>query len=397
MTSTSDIVLSRLAGLSNGKDFIPLHEPVFAGNEEAYVADCIRTGWVSSVGAYVDLLEKKLADYLGVKRVVVVVNGTAALHLALVAAGVTANDEVLVPALTFVATANAVAYTHATPHFCDSAEDTLGLSPDKLAAHLDAIAKLDANGDCINTLTGKHIKAVIPMHCMGHPIDMEKLVALCARYNITVIEDAAESLGSLYKGKHTGSFGAMGAISFNGNKIITAGGGGAIATNDEALGARLKHLSTTAKTSKEGFFYHDEVGYNYRMPNLNAALACAQLERLPEYIAIKRGLAEQYRALFAGIDGVSFVSEPADTQSNYWLCSIRVTDAAAFARIIEEANKRGIMVRPLWNLMHSLPMYAHCPRMNLDTAELLQGQIISLPSSVNLTITSSGADHADAA
>ena len=384
MTSTCDLVLSQLSKLSNGKEFIPLHEPVFEGNEETYVAECIRTGWVSSVGSYVDLLERNLADYLNVKRVVVTVNGTAALHLALIAAGVMADDEVLVPALTFVATANAVAYTAATPHFCDSSPDTLGLCPNKLAEHLETIAAVGDDGYCHNKITGKRIKAVIPMHCMGHPVDMDNLVALASRYNIAVIEDAAESLGSLYRGKQTGGLGLMGAISFNGNKIITAGGGGAIATNDEVLGARLKHLSTTAKTSKGAFFFHDTVGYNYRMPNLNAALCCAQLERLPEFLAIKRGIARHYEGLFAEIPGVSFIKEPAHARSNYWLCSIRVEDPEAFSNIINEANQRGIMVRPLWDLMHKLPMYAESPSMNLDVATMLNGQVISLPSSVNL-------------
>lgn len=388
MASTSDLVLSRLSLLSNGKDFIPLHEPIFEGNEEAYVSECIRTGWVSSVGSYVDLLEQRLAEYLAVRRVIVTVNGTAALHLALVAAGVTAEDEVLVPALTFVATANAVAYTRATLHFCDSATNTLGLCPDKLAEHLDAIAVIDDEGYCLNTITKKRIKAIMPMHCMGHPVDMEKLAALAERYNIIVIEDAAESLGSLYKGKQTGGFGLMGAISFNGNKIITAGGGGAIATNDEVLGARLKHLSTTAKTSQGGFFFHDAIGYNYRMPNINAALCCAQLERLPEFLAIKRGIADQYRALFDDVPRVSFVSEPANTRSNYWLSSIRVEDPETFSTVIKEANRRGIMVRPLWDLMQSLPMYENSPRMNLDVATMLYREVISLPSSVNLTFTS---------
>ncbi|MFK0278784.1 LegC family aminotransferase [Ensifer sp. NPDC090286] len=388
MTSTSDLILSRLSMLSNGKDFIPLHEPIFAGNEESYVSECIRTGWVSSVGSYVDLLERNLAEYLGVRRVVVTVNGTAALHLALVAAGVTAEDEVLVPALTFVATANAVAYTGATLHFCDSAPDTLGLCPEKLAEHLAAIAVMDDEGYCLNAITRKRIKAIVPMHCMGHPVELEKLVALASRYNIIVIEDAAESLGSLYKGQHTGGFGRMGAISFNGNKIITAGGGGAIATNDEALGARLKHLSTTAKTSQGGFFFHDDVGYNYRMPNINAALCCAQLERLPEFLDIKRSIAEQYKALFDGVLDVSFISEPANTRSNYWLSSIRIKDSEAFGTVISEANHRGIMVRPLWDLMHTLPMYGQCPSMNLDIATMLSREVVSLPSSVNLTFNS---------
>lgn len=383
--AVSEQILTRLARLDNAKEVIPLHEPIFNGNEEAYVTDCIRTGWVSSVGAYVDRLEADLAAYLGMKRAVVVVNGTAALHLALVAAGVTNQDEVLVPALTFVATANAVAYTGAMPHFCDSATEHLGLCPDKLEAHLDKIATLNDYGQCINTQTGRRISAILPMHCMGHPVPMDRLMEVANAYGITVIEDAAESLGSRYKGQHTGSFGHMGAISFNGNKIITAGGGGAIVTNDDILGKRLKHLSTTAKSSvKGGFFYHDAVGYNYRMPNLNAALCCAQLEKLPEFLAIKRGIAEQYKALFADVENVEFIAEPSNSESNYWLCSIRVADAAAAAETIECANSAGIMVRPLWQPMHHLPMYATCPRMDLTAVEQLHNEVISLPSSVNL-------------
>lgn len=384
-TSVSDKVLARLMCLKNGKDVIPLHEPLFRGNEEAYVTDCIRTGWVSSVGSYVDRLESDLAAYLGVKRVVVTVNGTAALHLALVAAGVTNQDEVLVPALTFVATANAVAYTGATPHFCDSAYTHLGLCPEKLEAHLSRITRYNDQGHCINTQTGRRISAIIPMHCLGLPVPMDRLMEVADTYGITVIEDAAESLGSRYKGKLTGSFGHMGAISFNGNKIITAGGGGAIATNDETLGKKLKHLSTTAKSSLGGFFHHDAIGYNYRMPNLNAALCCAQLEQLPEYLRIKRKIADQYQTLFADLTEVEFIEEPEHSESNYWLCSVRVNDASTMAEIIERANAAGIMVRPLWEPMHRLPMYRECPRMELDATDILHRSVISLPSSINLS------------
>lgn len=381
----SEEILARLARLDNGKDSIPLHEPIFRGNEEAYVTDCIRTGWVSSVGAYVDRLEHDLAAYLDVKRAVVVVNGTAALHLALVAAGVTSQDEVLVPALTFVATANAVAYTGATPHFCDSATEHMGLCPEKLDVYLAKIARRDEQGRCINTQTGRRIAAVLPMHCMGHPLPMDRLMEVATAYGIAVIEDAAESLGSQYKGKHTGTFGHMGAISFNGNKIITAGGGGAIITNDEELGRRLKHLSTTAKSSQGGFFHHDTVGYNYRMPNLNAALCCAQLEQLPEFLRIKRSIAQQYQTLFADLPEVDFIEEPAESKSNYWLCSLRIHDAQTMAEVIDRANAAGIMVRPLWEPMHQLPMYRDCPRMELNTTETLHRSVISLPSSVNLS------------
>lgn len=384
MTALENKFLSALKALDNGKSFIPLHEPVFEGNENKYVKECIDTGWVSSVGSYVDLFEKKLAEYLGVKRVIVTVNGTSALHLCLVAAGVVRTDEVLVPALTFVATANAVAYTGATPHFCDSSEDNLGICPIKLDEYLGNIADFDSEGRCINKTTGKIIRAIIPMHCFGLAVDMDNLLKVAKKYNITVIEDAAEALGAKYKNRQLGSFGEMSAFSFNGNKIITTGGGGAIATNDEELGARLKHLSTTAKRSKDGFFFHDEVGYNYRMPNINAALGCAQLERLEEYIVIKRNIAEYYKSLFADIEEIGFISESVESRSNYWLCSIKVKKTDELNSLIEASNKAGIMTRPLWDLMHNLPMFINCPRADLSRAEKLNKQVISLPSSVNL-------------
>ena len=360
---------------------VHLHEPRFDGREREYVLDCLDSTFVSSIGAYVDRLETDLAEYMGVKRAVVVMNGTAALHLALVACRVEAGDEVLVPALTFVATANAVAYQGATPHFCDSDPVTLGLCPRKLEAHLAQIAEVSDDGRCINKLTGQQIKAVIPMHCFGHAVDMDALLEVADRYHITVIEDAAESLGSFYKGKHTGGFGRIGTLSFNGNKTITTGGGGALVTNDEELGARLKHLSTTAKVSGAGFFRHDEVGYNYRMPNLNAALGCAQLEQLPQYLEQKRALARRYCDIFAIYDEADFIEEPQNTQSNYWLCSARFKDAETLDEALKKTHAAGIMTRPVWDLMPDLQMYKACPQMNLDQAKALSQTLISLPSS----------------
>lgn len=369
---------------TGGRDFVPLHEPFFKGNELKYVQECIETGWVSSVGAYVDKFEKDLAVYLGVKRVIAVVNGTAALHLCLIAAGVETGDEVLIPALTFVATANAVKYTGATPHFCDAEENYLGLCPDKLEKYLAEIATVDASGKCINKNTGKRIAAIIPMHTFGHVCDMDRINEISAKYNILVIEDAAESLGSTYKGKMAGNLSLMSAISFNGNKIITTGGGGAIATNDETLANKMKHLSTTAKTSKDGYFFHDMVGYNYRLPNINAALGCAQLEQIDKYLGIKRQLAGVYRDAINNIDGLTFIDESAHGKSNYWLCSARLDDPANLTPLLEATNKQGIMTRPVWNPMHTLPIYKDCPRMDLAISEKMARLVISLPSSVNL-------------
>ncbi len=386
MSILSNNIISILKKVTNQNDnnFVPLHEPLFRGNENKYVQDCIDTGWVSSVGSYVDRFEKDLADFMGVKRVVVVMNGTAALHLCMEAIGVTDGDEVLCPALTFVATPNAISYTGATPNFIDSDVDNLGVCPVKLEEYLSDIAKMDDAGNCINTKTGKTIKAIIPMHCFGHPVLMDEISAVAKKYNIIVIEDAAESLGSTYKGKSTGGLGLLGAISFNGNKIITTGGGGAVATNDEALGDRLKHLSTTAKATSNRFFVHDETGYNYRMPNLNAALGCAQLEALPEYIKTKREIANKYMELFSGLNNVDFIKEPANTNSNYWLCAIKLANPEDLKIVLNETANAQLMTRPLWALMSDLPMYKNCPKHDLSNAEFLEKRVISIPSSVNL-------------
>lgn len=379
-------VLESLKKLSNGKDFIPLHEPIFEGNENKYVSNCIESGWVSSVGSYVDLFEEKLAEYLNVKKVVVISNGTSAIHAALHALGINNRCEVLIPAMTFVATANAVSYTGATPHLVDSNLKNLGLCPDLLEEHLKNIATLNEKGECINKNTKKVIKAIIPMHCLGFPVDMDRLKEVCDTYNIIIVEDAAESLGSFYKGTATGGIGEVGAISFNGNKVITCGGGGAIATNNEELGKKLKHITTTAKSSKEGFFFHDELGFNYRMPNLNAALGCAQLEKLNEYLKIKRKLAEQYKDLFSKIPEVEFLEEEQDTIANYWLCAIKVKNKSYLDEIIKVTNENNIMTRPLWTPMHKLPMYKKCPKSRVNNSEVLEETIICLPSSVNLRI-----------
>ena len=371
--------------LPKDNESIALHEPCFSGNEWIYVKECIDTGWVSSAGKYVDKFEAMLAEFAGVKRAVAVVNGTAALHTCLNLVGVEQGNEVLIPALTFVATANAVAYCGASPHFVDSEERTLGLDPKKLSDYLYDIAEIGTDG-CINKRTGNLIKAVIPMHTFGHPVDLDPLEELCRQYKLELVEDAAQSLGSFYKGRHTGNWGEISAVSFNGNKTITTGGGGAILTNSNKLGALAKHLTTTARIPHKWRIQHNRIGYNYRLPNINAALGCAQLEQLPGFVRKKRNLAEKYKKAFAGIDGVRFFSEPDFTKSNYWLNSL-LLDAkfsSQLDELIEMTNDLGIMTRPVWTLMHKLPMFQHCPRMDLNIAEDLEKRIINLPSSATL-------------
>jgi perosamine synthetase len=364
---------------------VGLHEPHFGGNEWTYVKECIDTGWVSSVGSYVDRFEKQLAEFTGVRHAVAVVNGTAALHLCLVLAGVRAGDEVLVPTLTFIATANAVSYCGARPHFIDSNLGNLGVDPARLGDYLREVAEM-RNGVCHNRRTGARIAAILPMHVFGLPVDMDAVAAACAPWGIMVVEDAAESLGSYYKGRHTGHSGAIAALSFNGNKVVTTGGGGAIVTNDDALAKRAKHLSTTARVAHQWSFIHDEVGYNYRMPNLNAALGCAQLEQLPGFLQRKRQLAARYQDVFAGIEGVRVLADPPWGQSNFWLNAVLLEGAHASRRdeLLAATNAAGLMTRPVWTLMHKLPMYAACPRMDLGVAEDIEGRLINLPSSAML-------------
>lgn len=364
---------------------IALHEPEFAGNEWAYVKDCLDTGWVSSVGAYVDRLESDLASYTGVSHAVVAVNGTAALHICLLLAGVRPGDEVLAPALTFVATANAVAYAGATPHFVDSETRTLGVDPQKLEEHLSRTARLHG-GECVNVSTGAPIRALVVMHAFGHPCDLDALKAVADRWNIVLVEDAAESLGSTYRGVHTGNVGKVSALSFNGNKVLTTGGGGAILTNDPGLARRAKHLTTTARVADGWNFVHDEIGYNYRLPNLNAALGCAQLERLADMVVRKRRLADAYKKAFATVSGASFLSEPEGAASNYWLNTVVLDQdhAGHHWAALRVLNEAGYMSRPVWRLMHLLPMYAGCPRSDLTTAESLAVRVLNIPSSPRL-------------
>ena len=378
-------LLDALHKVLPAEESYPLHEPLFCGHENKYVQECIDTGWVSSVGKFVDRFEADLAAYTGVKRAVAVVNGTAALHVCLILSGVQPNDEVLIPALTFIATANAVTYCHAIPHFVDSAYDTLGIDPDAIDAYLAEIGEIRADG-CFNKKTGRRIRAVVPMHTFGHPVDMDKMIAVCEKYQLALIEDAAESIGSFYKGKHTGNFGHIAAMSFNGNKTITTGGGGAVLTNDEEFGKLAKHITTQAKIPHRWAYAHDRIGYNYRMPNINAALGCAQLEKLPEYVEKKRRLAEKYREALDGIPGVSFFVEPELAKSNYWLNAILLDEEVANERdhVLETLNDAGIGSRPIWELMYTMPMFADCPRMDCKVAEDIGCRLINLPSSVRL-------------
>jgi len=364
---------------------VALHEPCIAGNEWRYVKECLDTGWVSSAGTFVDRFEKMLAEFTGARRAVAVTNGTAALHVCLRAVGVQPGDEVIVPALTFVATANAVAYCGATPHFADSEAATLGLDPRKLEDYFRDLAEV-RNGACFNRRTGSRIGAVLPMHTFGHPVDLDPLSEVCRRFSIPMIEDAAESLGSYYKGKHTGNVGRLSALSFNGNKIVTTGGGGAVLTNDEELGQLIKHVTTTARLPHKWAFVHDQVGYNYRMPNINAALGCAQMEQLPDFLRSKRALSERYQRLFADVPGVRFVTEPANSRSNYWLNCILLDREHADQRdaLLQATNENGLMTRPAWTLMHRLAMFRDCPRMDLSTAEDIEARLVSIPSSAIL-------------
>lgn len=363
-----------------------LHEPKFAGNEWRYVKECLDSTYVSSVGQFVNRFESQLAEVTGAKHAVATVNGTAALHVALQLAGVTAGDEVLVPSLTFIATANAVAYCGATPHFVDSEVSTLGIDAAALRDYLRDIAEVSCDGVCINRRTGRVLRALIPMHTFGHPVDIDHLLALARDFRLALIEDAAESLGSHIHGRHTGTFGLMGVLSFNGNKTVTTGGGGALLTNDSAIARHAKHLTTTAKVAHRWEYFHDEIGYNYRMPNINAALGCAQLEQLPTFLAAKRRLFERYRDAFASVPQASMFHEPQDCTSNYWLQTLLLEEDVANQRdaILLATIEAGYMTRPAWRLLHRLPPYANSPQMPLVIAESLERRLINLPSSVAL-------------
>ena len=365
-----------------GKGPAKLHEPTFDGNETQYVQDCIESTYVSSVGKYVDQFEIELAKYTGAKYAVSLVNGTSALHLALKLIGVKAGDEVLVQAFNFVGAANAITYCGATPHFVDIENENLGIDPNKLQSYLSEISK--KNGEQIeNVITGKRIKALVVMHTFGHPSKMDELAGVAKKFNLLLIEDAAESIGSYYDKKHTGTMGLMGTMSFNGNKTITTGGGGAILTNNSELAKQAKHLSTTAKSFHKWAFIHDEIGYNFRMPNINAALGCAQLEQLPSKLESKRNLFEMYKLEFSKVNGISLIEEPSGCQSNYWLQGLKLESPNLNLRdkILDKLNLAELMSRPAWNLTNSLTPYLKCPSMNLENSISLFESIINIPSS----------------
>jgi perosamine synthetase len=384
--AVADRVLEVLGQVLRGQPKpIPLHEPKFEGRERELVDECIRSGWVSSAGKFVDQFERDIAAYTGSAHAVATSNGTSALHVALIVAGVEPGDEVLAPALSFIATANSIAYCGAVPHFVDVDPRSLGMDPAALRARLERVG--ERRGAALhNRETGRRIRAALPMHTFGHPVDMDPLLALAAEFGFTVVEDAAESLGSRYRGRHTGTIAPVGALSFNGNKIVTTGGGGAILTGDAALAKRAKHLTTTAKLPHRWAFVHDEVGYNYRLPNINAALGCAQLERLAPMVARKRALAQAYIDAFRDVPGVSVVHEPGHGSSNYWLNAILLEpdDAAVRDEVLAVCNDAGYQVRPAWTLMCDLPMYRDCPRAGLDVSRRIERSLINLPSSPHL-------------
>ena len=364
-------------------EFVPLHAPLFIGNEKKYLAECIDTTFVSSVGKFVDRFEEHVASYTGSKRAVVCVSGTNALHMGMLLVGVERDDEVLTQALTFIATCNAISYIGAHPVFLDVDRDTLGLSPLAVKRWLSTHAEV-RNGQCYNKKTGRRIKACVPMHTFGHPMKIDELSAVCNEYHIEHVEDAAESIGSFYKGRHTGTFGRVGAISFNGNKTITTGGGGMLLFQDEELGRLAKHLTTQAKVPHRWAFVHDHIGYNYRMPNINAALGCAQMENLDRYVSNKRETAERYREFFSHIPDVEFVVEPANSRSNYWLNAVLLKDRRAQQSFLEYTNDHGVMTRPVWELMNRLEMFRGCETDGLENTVWLEERIVNIPSSVRL-------------
>ena len=393
-------VIGFIKDLYNNQEFVPLAVPNFIGNEKKYLNECIDTTFVSSVGKFVDRFENDMSAYTGAKRAVVCVSGTNALHMALMLVGVKRDDEVLTQALTFIATCNALSYIGAYPVFLDVDRSTMGLSPDAMKEWLQKnaevrkntrINELDKSQDfafqedeyaCYNKNTGRRIKACVPMHTFGHPVRIEEITALCKEWHIELVEDAAESIGSLYKGKHTGTFGKIGAISFNGNKTITTGGGGMMLFNDEELGAYAKHITTQAKIPHRWEFRHDHIGYNYRMPNINAALGCAQLEHLGEYIADKRVTAAAYAEYFKNVDGIDFFVEPENSFSNYWLNVVILPDQDKQLDFLQETNDNGVMTRPIWELMIRLPMFEKCENDGLKNTIWFADRVVNIPSSV---------------
>ena len=393
-------VIGFIKDLYNNQEFVPLAVPKFIGNEKNYLNECIDTTFVSSVGKFVDRFEEDMAAYTGAKRAVVCVSGTNALHMSLMLVGVKRDDEVLTQALTFIATCNALSYIGAHPVFIDVDKSTMGLSPDAMKEWLQKnaevrkntrINELDKSHDfafqedeyaCYNKNTGRRIKACVPMHTFGHPVRIEEIAALCKEWHIELVEDAAESIGSKYKGQHTGTFGKVGAISFNGNKTITTGGGGMMLFNDKEMGAYAKHITTQAKIPHRWEFRHDHIGYNYRMPNINAALGCAQLENLDVYVADKRATAAAYAEYFKNVDGIEFFTEPENSFSNYWLNVVILPDHDKQLEFLQETNDNGVMTRPIWELMNRLPMFENCENDGLNNTIFFADRVVNIPSSV---------------
>ncbi len=376
-------IVDFIKGWYGTEEFVPLSVPKFVGNEKKYLNECIDTTFVSSVGKFVDRFEEDMARYTGAKKAVVCVNGTNALHMALMLSGVERDDEVLTQALTFIATCNALSYIGAHPVFLDVDRMTMGLSPEAVKEWLAKNAEV-REGVCYNKRTGRRVKACVPMHTFGHPVRIEELLAVCEEYHIALVEDAAESIGSLYKGKHTGTFGKVGALSFNGNKTITTGGGGMLLFMDEELGKLAKHLTTQAKVPHRWEFRHDHIGYNYRMPNINAALGCAQLENLDQFIADKRQTATAYKEYFANVDGVEFFCEPENCRSNYWLNAVLLPNREAQQEFLQYTNDHGVMTRPIWELMNRLPMFESCETDGLKNTQMFADRVVNIPSSVRL-------------
>ena len=381
-TQTDEIISFIRKTFNRPEGLIPLHAPYFGGNEKKYLNETIDSTFVSSVGAFVNRFEEQIAEYTGAKFAIACVNGTNALHLALIVNDVRANDEVLSQALTFIATANAIIYSNAVPVFIDVDKDTLGMSPKALQSFLTENAYRKQDGFSYNKKTSRRIKACVPMHTFGLPMRIDEIAAICREWNIALVEDAAESLGSYYRGIHTGRFGVVGTFSFNGNKTITCGGGGALITDDEVIAKRAKHLTTQAKLPHPWRFTHDEVGYNYRMPNLNAALACAQLEQLDSFLENKRELAKQYQDFFAKIDNVKYIIEIENAKANYWLNVVLFENKEAQESFLGTANERGVMIRPVWDLMNTLPMFANCQHDGLENSKWLEERLVNIPSSV---------------
>lgn len=378
-----NLINTFIKGIYRTDNFVPLSVPKFIGNEKKYLEECIDTTFVSSVGKFVDRFEDMVAEYTGAKKAVVCVSGTNALHMAMMLVGVERDDEVLTQALTFIATCNAISYIGAHPVFIDVDKDTMGLSPKAVKAWLEVHAEIKDN-TCYNKTTGRRIKCCVPMHTFGHPVHIDELVEVCKEWHIELVEDAAESIGSFYKGKHTGTFGKVGAISFNGNKTITTGGGGMLLFMDEKLGEFAKHLTTQAKVPHRWEFVHDHIGYNYRMPNINAAIGCAQMEHLEEFVLNKRETAAKYAEFFRGLEEIEFFTEPADCRANYWLNAVILKDKEAQLEFLQQTNDNGVMTRPIWELMNRLPMFEHCQNDGLGNTIWFADRVVNIPSSVRL-------------